>query len=204
MLKNLLFLFSVIGLLSTSVSANALDLSKLGNALQNGTVENILNGVISSSNIEVKDLVGTWNYNAPAIEFESDDMLKDAGGIAVTTSIEQKLAPYYTKAGLNNSSIIFTTEGKFTMKFKKGSIKGSVTKSGYNFIFHFNGISQAKGFDVKAYIKKGTALEITFDASKLVTLINTISSVTGNATVSSAVKLLNSYEGVYAGFEYKK
>lgn len=204
MYKKLILSLCVAGACSLSFNASAFDLSTLGNALKDGTAENVLNGLISSSNINVSDLEGTWKYYAPAIEFESSDVLKKAGGVAASTTIEKKIAPYYKKAGLNNSSITFDKNGNFTMKFNKGKAVGTVSKSGKNFVFHFNTIGSAKGFDVKAYVKKGTTLEVTFDSSKLISLMNKIASISKSTSAASALKLLNGYDGIYAGFEFKK
>lgn len=186
------------------MNLKAFDLSKLNGMLNDGTVENVINGVIGSSNIEVKDLVGTWRYKAPSISFESNDLLKKAGGVAASTTIENKIAPYYTKAGLNASVITFTSDGRFSLTFKKGKINGVVTKANGHFIFSFSPIGKSSIGKMNANITKGTTLEITFDASKMVALISKISAVSGNSTVETGVKLLESYNGIWAGFEFAK
>ncbi|MDD2961824.1 MAG: DUF4923 family protein [Muribaculaceae bacterium] len=189
----------------SSHNAYAFDLSSLTNAIGNGTVENIVNGVIGSSDINVADLAGTWKYKAPAIAFESEDILKKAGGVAAATAIENKMAPYYTKAGLANSSITFDSNGNFTLTFKKGKISGTVTK-GTNgvFIFNFAALGKVNIGKMNAYVKKGTTLEITFEVTKLVGLLSKIATASGNSTATTAIKLLESYKGIYAGFEFKK
>lgn len=42
-------------------------------------VGSVLNGVLSSSKLSVSDVVGTWKYADPAVEFKSDNLLKKAG-----------------------------------------------------------------------------------------------------------------------------
>jgi hypothetical protein len=50
----------------------------------------------------------------------------------------------------------------------------------------------------------GSNLSVMFDVSKLQSLLSTMSSVTGNSTLSTVTSLLNSYDGICAGFKLKK
>ena len=79
-----------------------------------------------------------------------------------------------------------------------------MTKNENGFVFHINAMAKLPATSMKANITKGTTLEITFDASKLVSLVSTIATASGNSTASSAVSLLKKYKGVYAGFEFNK
>ena len=58
---------------------------------------------------------------------------------------------------------------------------------------------------VSAHVEKvGNKLTITFDASKLITIVNSIASISGQSTLKSVASLLNSYDGLKCGFELKK
>ena len=59
---------------------------------------------------------------------------------------------------------------------------------------------------LNAYISKTATgqIKITFDISRLIDLVETIASVTGNSSAKSISSLLTSYDGLTAGFVLKK
>lgn len=183
----------------------AFDWGNLKGALNKDNVENLLNSVIGSSNIEVSDLAGEWGYKNPCIQFESKEILQKTGGVAMATTIEKKLAPYYKRAKMDNINLTISPDGQFSMAFHKGRFNGTLTKDENGiFLFNFNALGKLKPFVMKAYIKKGTTLEITFNVSKLLDLMNKIAQISKIETAKNAVSLLNSYDGLYAGFEMDK
>ena len=93
------------------------------------TLGNLLEGVFSSSNITVQDLAGVWTSNGPAVCFQSENMLKKAGGIAAAAMVEKELSPYYSKLGLNGTVITIQTDGTFSMKTKMLTLNGTITQS---------------------------------------------------------------------------
>lgn len=188
-------------------SANAFDLKSIAGKLggDNNTVNNIINAVVGSDNFEVKDLAGTWTYKSPAVAFESEDLLSKAGGVAAASTIEGKIAPYYSKVGMESMSITFDENGNFTLNLKKGSLKGTIEKGDNGkYKFEFKALGKIKAFTAEAYVKKGATLEITFNVTKLMELVSNIAKVSGNSSVSSVASLLNNYKGLYAGFELAK
>lgn len=197
----------IVVLSMSSISSYAFDLSKLSGALGNGnsTVESVLNGVVGTSNIEIKDIAGTWKSAGPAVSFESNELLQNAGGIAVATTIENKIYPYYQKAGLQNMTMAIDASGKFTINFKTGKLTGTAVKqkSGH-FIFKFNSLGKYPIGNINTYIKKGTSLEVLFDASKMVDILSKVAQYSGYSTATSAMSILKNYNGIYAGFKLKK
>ena len=179
-------IFAVIALAMNS-NAYAFDWSSLKNALSNGTVENIVNGVIGTSDISIADIEGSWSYKAPAVAFESEDLLKKAGGSAIATTIENKLSPYYQKFGMKNIVMTFNSDSTFVMQFKKGKLTGKLTKEGDDFYLNYDSITKIKSFKSKVHIKKRTTLEITYDVSKLLTLMSSVAKISGNSTAEKSV-----------------
>lgn len=203
MVKRLIFAACAVAVIFGN--AQAFDLKSLLGGGDNNTINNIVNAVIGSDNFEIKDLAGTWKYKNPAVAFESEDLLSKAGGVAAASTIESKIAPYYSKVGMEAMSITFTESGEFTLNLKKGSLKGTVTK-GENgkYKFEFKAFGSIKAFTAEAYVKKGTTLEITFNVTKLMELVSNIAKISGNSTMSTLTTLLNNYKGLYAGFELAK
>ena len=198
----------MIAMVASFNAAQAFDLESLKKAAGNIIGESgssILDNILKTDKLEVKDLAGTWKCNGPAVTFKSENLLNQAGGVAAATAIEEKLAPYYKKAGLDNATFTFTEEGEVTITLKNGKkINGIVTlgeKEG-TMIFQFGKLKNVG--KVTAYVSKGTTLSIMFDATKLMSLVQAIAKFSGNSTLNTVSSLLNSYDGVYAGFKLGK
>ena len=172
-------------------------------------LQGLVEGLISKSNLTEADLVGSWVYNGPAVAFQSDDLLKKAGGAAASGVIVDKLAPYYEKTGINNLTAIFKNDGTFKFQLKRSALSGEYAKDpdspDGDFIFQFSIKGKMPVGKVSAHVEKvGNKLTITFDASKLITIVNSIASISGQSTLKSVASLLNSYDGLKCGFELKK
>ena len=165
-----------------------------------------LSGILGQTDVTLADLEGTWKYSKPAVAFKSDNMLKKAGGAAASAAIESKLAPYYQKAGLTAMEMTFNADSTFTMMLNRVNLSGNLEKDDEgNFVFKFKALGQVNiGRSTAVITKSGNSIEVTFDASKLVTLVSKVAAVSGNTTVQSVSKLLESYDGLNAGFQLTK
>ncbi len=189
---------------SSSSSSSQSSSSGLSSIL--GTLGQTIQNATASTSFSLDDLVGTWNYSSPAVSFDSSDALKNIGGAAVSTQIEKKLATYYKKLYLNNVTLTVDSSYNFTMKLKWGSLSGTVTKgdSDGTLVFNFSASSYNIGSINSRATKSGNQLNITFDAEKLMSLVQTVSKLTSNSTVSTVSNLLSSYDGIYIGFKMTK
>ncbi|MCM1449914.1 MAG: DUF4923 family protein [Clostridiales bacterium] len=184
-------------------SANNADSTSTGS---NGGLGGLLGGlgnILGVTDVNIKDLAGTWNYAKPAVAFKSDNLLKKAGGEAAASVLEGKLAPYYQKAGITSLQLTVNNDSTFTMAVKKVTLKGKLTKDEEgNFIFNFQALGKMNlGHLTSVITKSGNNIDVTFDASKLVSLVSKIAAVTGNSTVKTVSSLLESYDGLNAGFQ---
>lgn len=188
---------------STSSSSSG---SSLGDILGIGTVGSLVSNILGNDKISPADIVGTWNYSAPAVSFKSDNLLKKAGGAAAAATVENKLAPYYKTAGFDKMVLTVEPDSTFTMKLARGSLSGELTKSDQDgfMTFHFKALKMNIGTMDAAVSKAGNTVTITFDISKLMKLINTAAKISGNSTISGLNKLLQSYDGMQAGFRLLK
>ena len=213
-----IYVMAVSALLAGSATASAFDLKDalkglgLGDKTESavGTIADALGNVLSTDKLDVKQLKGNWKYSAPAVTFASENLLKKAGGAAAATMITDKLAPIYKTAGIDKLTLDINEDGTFQMKVRGITLKGTITAidkedSQANFEFAF----QAASFNVgkmNAYVEKNITggMKLTFDVSKLITLVETVSKFSGNSTLKSVSSLLSSYDGLCAGFELKK
>lgn len=200
--QNLSDIFGALG----NLGGNSSQTSTSGNGGGN-TLGNLLEGVFSSSNITVQDLAGVWTSNGPAVCFQSENMLKKAGGIAAAAMVEKELSPYYSKLGLNGTVITIQTDGTFSMKTKMVTLNGTITQSDkgkgvFDFNFTMLGMKLAS---VTTYAEKTSkTLNIMFDASKLTNLLSAISKVVNIKTLSAITKILDMYDGLCIGFRTEK
>ncbi|MDE5745598.1 MAG: DUF4923 family protein, partial [Paramuribaculum sp.] len=102
-------------------------------------------------------------------------------------------------------------DSSFTMSMGKTTVKCTISavtdsKSQANFVFNFKVGGKLPIGKMNAYVTKvGTNnLSITFDVSKLVSIVEKAGSITGNSTISGITKVLQGYDGVCAGFKLTK
>ena len=198
----LVAILTIIGINTT----NAQSLSDLFSGDLGGTLGNIIEGVFTSSNIDIADLEGEWTITGPAVSFKSDDFLKNAGGLAAASMIETKIEPYYTKYGLTGAKLVIDTEGNYSLQIKnKYNISGTITRSegAAQGTFDFNfGLLGKKVTSLTTYVQKTPkTMDIMFDASKFKTIISAIAKISGMRLAKTASSLLNQYEGLCIGFK---
>lgn len=182
-----------------------------GASAQSFDLKGMLGGILSNDKITVKSMVGKWNYSSPAVTFKSSNLLKKAGGAAASSAIESKLSTYYQKAGLNKVVLTVAEDSTFTMGVGKTTLKGTITtisdpKSEANFVFNFKVGGKLPIGKMNAYVTKvgSNNLSVTFDVSKLISIVEMAGSVTGSSTISGITKVLQGYDGICAGFKLTK
>ena len=177
-------------------------------SIQAQSIKDILSGVISNvvgdKATTESSFKGTWKYNAPACEFESDNLLAKAGGTAAAEKIEKGVAPLLKSVGVNGIVYTFDGKGNYTSKIKK-----RVTEGTYKFDSKAKTITFTPtiGIAYTAHVAvQGSTMTLTFEADKLMTTLKTISNATSKLSTTAALinTLMNSYSGMRVGFELKK
>lgn len=177
-----------------------------GSSALGDAVGSLLSGLLGDKQLTEADLAGVYAYKEPAVTFQSDNFLQKAGGAVAAATIVQKIAPYYNKVGMQN--LVVTLNPDKTCQFELGRIKlsgtferDSAVTTANQFIFNFKAMGAIKITSMVADVQKtGNNLTMTFDASKLISLMNTIAKLSGKGTIQAAAKLLNSYDGLNCGF----
>lgn len=206
-------------LIGLMASASELDIKDVLNGVKNGgngssTTEKLAGlagALLSSDKISIESLHGSWAYKAPAVTFKSDNLLKKAGGAAVSETIEGKLASYYTKLGFTRMTLVVNEDNTFEMKIKKITLKGTITEvtdknSQANFVFSFKAAGKVSLGKLDTYVRKSAlgTLSIMFDVSKLISLVEKVSTLTNLSSAKTLSSALSSYDGMCAGFEMSK
>lgn len=182
----------------------------LGDLFNSSTVEKVVSTITNKdATLTVADLAGTWRYSAPACKFESDDLLKSAGGEVVASSLKDKLATYYEKAGITSSRVSFSfADTTMVMNYGSAKLNGYIVKdepSG-KFVVTFTLVGghipvMVMDADIT---KSGNTMEILFNVDKLVDVLVSIASKTQSSTLQTISNLLSEYDGVLMGFELTK
>lgn len=206
-------------LIGLMASASELDIKDVLNGVKNGgngssTTEKLAGlagALLSSDKISIESLHGSWAYKAPAVTFKSDNLLKKAGGAAVSETIEGKLASYYSKLGFTRMTLVVNEDNTFEMKIKKITLKGTITEvtdknSQANFVFSFKAAGKVSLGKLDTYVRKSAlgTLSIMFDVSKLISLVEKVSTLTNLSSAKTLSSALSSYDGMCAGFEMSK
>ncbi|MCR4601971.1 MAG: DUF4923 family protein [Prevotella sp.] len=168
-----------------------------------GVLGNILNSVLGgSSKPTLQQLVGTWKYSQPGCAFTSDQLLAQAGGEVVASQIKAKLQPTFQKIGIksSNTSITLNENKTFALSLAGKSFSGN---------FAYNEDTQQLTLQgllltINCYAKRNSdGIALLFESSKLLTLLQTLSALSGNATLQTVGDLSKSYDGMRIGFDFK-
>lgn len=177
--------------------------SILGSAANGETIGNVIQSVLGLTKVTQKDIIGTWKYQQPGCAFTSEKLLAQAGGEVVATDIKTRLKPYYERAGIGtgNTQVTFGEDGKFSATIAGKTLSGTYTYDE----------AQAKIsmktmlFTINCYAKKNAgSMGYLFEASKLITLMQTIAALSGNSTLQGIGDLAKNYDGLRVGFDMKK
>ena len=181
-------------------------LSQIGSSVSGSTGEavgNLITSVLGLDKMTKQQLIGTWRYNQPGCAFTSKDLLSQAGGEVVASQIKQKLQSSYQSVGLSsaNTQMTFNNDGTFTATICGKKISGKYTYDEANYKLTM----QTLLFSFNAYTKRNVnGIAILFEASKLLSLMQTLSALSGNQTLSTIGDLSKSYDGLRVGFDMTK
>lgn len=199
---------------SSATSTGSMIAGVLGGLLGGGSSSNsstagsiingILDNVIGSSTFKQADLcASTWKYNKPGCAFTSENLLAKAGGDIAANKIESELSTYYNKAGFSSSNTYFkfNTDGTFESKIHGKSWKGTYTFDEKTHAITMKGLLLSiSGFATK----KTSGVSLLFESKKLLTLVQTLTALSGNSTLSTIGNITKNYDGVRVGFDLAK
>ena len=169
-----------------------------------GLINGILNNVIGGGTFKQADLcASTWKYSKPGCAFTSENLLAKAGGEIAANKIENQLQTYYKKAGFSSSNTYFkfNTDGSFESKIDGKSWKGTYTFDEKTHAITMKGLLLC----VSGYATRTTnGISLLFESKKLLTLVQTLTALSGNSTLGAIGNITKNYDGVRVGFEMAK
>ena len=149
------------------------------------------------------DLVGSWTYSGPGCAFTSQQLLAQAGGEVIATQIKTKMEPTLTKVGVksSNTNVTFNSDKTFSATFAGKSLSGTYTYDSAT----SKVVMSTLLLNINCYAKKNSnGIGLLFESSKLLTLLQTMSAMSGNSTAQTIGDLSKNYDGLRMGFDFKK
>lgn len=199
MKKNLFSMAFIATLLLMGSNSQAQSFKDLFNKDNVSKVVNTVTGKNSAPKME-----GTWSFSGSAIEFESDNLLKKAGGAAASGVVEKKIDEQLAKVGIKPGELNFTfnSDSTFTSTMGKRTLKGTYS---YNASTNMVKLKYMKLIPLNTKINcTGKQMEMLFESDNVLKLITYLANKSSNATVQSVSKLVKSYDGMMLGFELNK
>lgn len=145
------------------------------------------------------DLVGTWEYTGSSVAFESDNLLKKAGGTVAANRIESSIDYQLEKAGFQPgiTSFTFNDDGTFTNTLGGRTLSGTCiydTDTGYLTLKYMNHLP-LKG----RLTGSGDSISLLFETSSFLSLITLLGSNSGSTVISGLSSVTGSYDGMLTG-----
>lgn len=175
----------------------------LTDVLQGGTLGNVITSVIGAQKVTAADLVGSWKYSGPGCAFTSEKLLAQAGGEVVAGQIKTKVLPYYQQIGISaqNTTITINQDGTYSATFRGTPMNGKWTYDEASCRMNLQGLL----LSLNCYAKRNVnGIALLFDASKLLTLLQTAAAMSGNQNIQTVGEISKSYDGVRLGFDFSK
>ena len=175
-------------------------LGSMGNA---NTVGNVLSSVLGIDKPSERDLIGTWYYSEPGVAFTSDNTLAKAGGEVAAAQAKAKLTESYKTIGLkhDNTQLTFNSDNTFSGRILGRSLSGTWTYDNSNQKIMMKTLL----FTIPVYAKRTTTgMSYLMESKKLLTILQTVSALSGNSTVQTVGDLSKNYDGIRMGFEMKR
>lgn len=177
--------------------------AQTGTTLLNSVIGNLINKVTPFTKA---NLIGTWNYKSADCKFESENLLKQAGGEIAAATLENKLNDTFSKIGVRDGSCSFTfnEDGSYVANLGGRELRGTYTFDETTSKLSMVGLLGLTKSEATLTHSSNNNISLLYDADKLVSMVTTLSSLTGSSTISSLTSLLGSYDGVKIGFELSK
>ena len=196
-------IMSAILMITLNVNAQ-INLNNLGKVISSAVGSDLASVITGQNNVTNETIAGTWSYQGPSVVFESNDVLKAAGGQVVSSVVENKLATQFAKVGITEGKFLITfgADGTFSI-IKDGNVSSSGTYSinGTKITFSYlEGTANISGYAQM----KNNVLSITFDSSKLLDVVGKINKISNNSSLNTISSLIGSYEGMKSGLAFGK
>ena len=149
-------------------------------------------------------LVGTWNYSAPGVKFEGNDLLSQLGGSALEGTVKSQLDKVYQTVGIKSGagSVTFGKDGAFSTQMGNYKLSGTYTFDPSTHVAAMKFAKEKLGKEkldlgeVPGHVSlSGTKMILVFPVSKLIEIIKSYGSKI--SSMETIVALLEQYKRIH-------
>lgn len=166
--------------------------------------KSIINGitnVVTSKSATAENIIGTWTYSKPAVDFDSDNLLAKAGGEIASSKVESKLSGIFEKVGMTagKGTFVFDNDGNYIATIGKAVSRGT-----YTFDSSEQTITMVSQLGIQSTAKvvmSSNTLKLLFKANKVLSFVKTVGSTMSRVSSNSSLAIINSLVGQYSGME---
>ena len=173
-----------------------------GSSIGSNALGGLLDLVVGSVKLSQADIIGKWSYVEPACAFTSENLLAKAGGSVAAKTVNEKLLPVYNSLRISsgNTQLTFNENGQFTGKIGGFPMSGTYTFDAANGLVKMKSLAT-----FTAHLTRSTqGMNFTFESKKILTLLQTVSALSGNTSLSTIGDISKQFNGVRLGFAMKK
>lgn len=168
-------------------------------------LQGLINKVVENvTTVAEDDIYGTWNYRGSACTFESDDLLKKAGGEVAARQVEKKMDETFAKIGIEEGmcSYTFNEDKTFSAVIGKKTLNGTFEYDAKEKTLTMTFLKLAK---MNVTVKRtGRNMDLLFDADKMLKVLQLASSVSSLKSVAALGKMAEQFDGLLLGYQLEK
>lgn len=173
--------------------------------------KSILSGIANTvtekvTGVSTFSLEGTWTYAGPDCKFESDNVLAKVGSEIAAQKVETEMTNILSKIGFKEGvTYTFNADGTYS-----STVNGRTTQGTYTYDSETNelALKTKLGYTFNATVSKSiensNKISLLFNADKLMSLAQTVSSALKSSATSTLSTILGQYDGMKIGFELTK
>ena len=171
-----------------------------------GLINGILGDVLANSmTLSPKTIAGKWIYTGPKCVFETQNLLMKAGGEIAANRLEDKMNQSLNSFGFQPNVFVyqFDEKGNFSSNLggrnTSGTYKLNAEKKTIT-LFYMGGLMRTT---MHISLNMGH-LCLLYDSEKLLNFLETMSKLSNSSAMKGLNSLLNAYDGMKIGLEFKK
>ncbi|MGN0035875.1 MAG: DUF4923 family protein [Bacteroidaceae bacterium] len=190
---------------SKACAAEPITLEPITSQADSSFLQGLINKVVETvTTVAEDDIYGTWNYRGSACTFESDDLLKKAGGEVAARQVEKKMDETFAKVGIKEGmcSYTFNEDKTFSAVMGKKTLNGTFEYDAKEKTLTMTFFKLAK---MNVTVKRtGRNMDLLFDADKLLKVLQLASSVSSLKSVAALGKVAEQFDGLLLGYQLEK
>lgn len=181
-----------------ATSAQAQDWKSILSGIANTVTEKV-------TGVSTFSLEGTWTYAGPDCKFESDNVLAKVGSEIAAQKVETEMTNILSKIGFKEGvTYTFNADGTYSSTVNGRTTQGNTYDSETNELALKTKLGYTFNATVSKSIENSNKISLLFNADKLMSLAQTVSSALKSSATSTLSTILGQYDGMKIGFELTK